>query len=171
MHSRRHAMIAALFSLAACQPAAGAFDTDADVRACERYIMATVEAPESYRRVSLTRTDQPISADALATAIGELGQSVAYRGLIDLWAEEGLKLRELKIESTGGDDGGNARRTDICRFVLVGGKLAEDVDLERGARDAINAYEFREMVRNGVVPGISPDLAEPEPEFPCCLPG
>lgn len=142
-------------------------DPDSDIRACETYIRGTIEAPQRYRRLSVARVDRPVDADDLARAMGASAETGAERVMVDVWAEKGLKLRDLRIDGMIDDAQGNSvRRSDICRFALSGDQLVSVLDLDQMAAQAVLDYERRQFARQGIAPGVP---ADPEPDFPCCL--
>lgn len=165
-------LLAAALLLAACSPAevdqtAEVVQTNDDLRACEAFIKGGLDAPDTYRLLSVDRSDAPIGIDQFLALRG-IAPDDSSRIFVELEAEKGLKLRTLTVKSASdGGDGLPAERTDRCVFKLVAGKLEKTEDLDRRVEEALGNVRLRGLARQGLVAGVSPEQVEPAAE--CCV--
>lgn len=164
-------------ALAACSPADAGDETaaaaarpgDADVDACETFIKAGLEVPDSYRLLSVSRHDQPIGVDDYLAARG-MAADDEFRVFVEFFAEKGLELRTVTIESAADAfDGSPMRNRYTCAFTVVDGELESPDMLRHIVAGAVSRRDLRQMARDGLVAGNPADPAKPGPKYDCCL--
>lgn len=149
-------------------PPRPAQDPDADIKACEAVLQQGLDAPESYRRVSATREDRPLRAQAYLDLLDPaLRTNAVIVADADRMARQGLQLRRTTVVGTStGSAGAPVTATEVCLFPIVAGRMPEAEALRLELDAALAAKRTGKMIRQGLV---AADAAGPVPEFPCCL--
>jgi hypothetical protein len=131
------------------------------VLGCEDFIQSTLKSPSSYKRVSVSEDEEPITTDELKQSGSVLFQLSAMHSV-----PIPTRVHTVLIQYDADNSyGASIRSAAVCAFDVGDNPTKQNVNT--GVSMAKSAAHRRSWIEQGLLPNNG--KTQMDPPYPCCL--